>query len=266
MLLAFVPTRSRVLVAGVFLAASAVATSVIQPMSLYAGLDEGGGGAQVLFGKDNDNINNPIIQPAGVAANQSLDNTDILSGGAGPDVLIGLLGSDVLFGNAGNDILVGGTEQGTRPNSDIMFGGAGNDVSVWAGGDGSEAFIGGPGLDAQVFGTIDRVNNIPTLTDARPGHPTGVPTANVTGQGGFCTLEKVTDPALGYDYLARFFVRATGALAVTVRLSDVEQVFCTSQAGGAITYANLRDANPQFSEVSLDYVRDLNRTVSEIIR
>ena len=80
------------------------------------------------------------------------------------------------------------------------------------------------------------------------------------------TLEKVTDPSLGYDYLARFFVRATGALAVTVRLVDVEQVFCTSQAGGAVTYANLRDKNPQLVEVSLDQVEHPNRSVRQIIR
>src|SRR6185436_10465672 len=128
--------------ASVILAASTVGAGFLQPLTpTYAQLEDGGGGAQVLIGRDNDNTSNPLIQPVGVTADQSLDNTDILSGGAGPDVLIGLLGSDVLFGNAGNDILVGGTEQGTRPNSDIMFGGAGNDVSVWAGGDGSELFI-----------------------------------------------------------------------------------------------------------------------------
>ena len=37
-----------------------------------------------------------------------------------------------------------------------MFGGPGNDVNLWAPGDGSEAFLGGPGLDAIVFGTTDR--------------------------------------------------------------------------------------------------------------
>jgi hypothetical protein len=261
------PVKTRAFAAGVFLVASTVGGSLLQPMTpLYAQLEESEGGAQVLIGKDNDNTNNPIIQPANTAANQSLNNTDILSGGAGPDVLIGLLGSDVLFGNAGNDILVGGTEQGSTPNSDVMFGGAGNDVSVWAGGDGSEIFIGGPGTDALVFGTIDRANNVPTLSEPQPGHPTGVPTANLTGQGGFCTLEKVTDPSLGYDFLVRFFVRATGNLAVTLRTSDVEQVFCTSQAGGAITYANLRDYDPHFVEVSLDQVKDLNRTVGQIAR
>jgi Ca2+-binding RTX toxin-like protein len=261
------PTRSRVFVAGLFLAVSTAGGALLQPMTpLYAGLEEGDAGAQVLIGKDNDNTNNPLIQPAGVAANQSLNNTDILSGGSGPDVLIGLLGSDVLFGNAGNDILIGGTEQGSAPNSDVMFGGAGNDVNIWAAGDGSEIFIGGPGTDALVFGAIDRANNVPTLTDAKPGHPTGVPTAALSTQGGFCTLETVTDPALGYDFLVRFFVRATGSLAVTVRTSDVEQVFCTSQAGGAITYANLRDYNPQFVEVSLEQVNKLNKTVGQIVR
>src|SRR3954469_19215653 len=131
-------TRSKLFVAGLCLAVATTGGALLQPTTpLFASLEEGGAGAQVLIGKDNDNINNPLIQPAGVAANQSLNNTDILSGGAGPDVLIGLLGSDVLFGNGGNDILIGGTEQGTTPNSDVMFGGAGNDVSVWAGGDGS---------------------------------------------------------------------------------------------------------------------------------
>jgi hypothetical protein len=167
MLLGFVPSPSRTLVAGMFLLTSAVATSVLPPVAtLHAGLEEGGGGAQVLIGKDNDNINNPLIQPAGVIADQSLDNTDILSGGAGPDVLIGLLGSDVLFGNAGNDILVGGTEQGSRPNSDIMFGGAGNDVSLWAGGDGSELFVGGPGHPTTAAGAPARVRTGRALEQA----------------------------------------------------------------------------------------------------
>jgi hypothetical protein len=53
---------------------------------------------------------------------------------------------------------------------------------------------------------------------------------------------------------------------VTVRTRDVEQVFCTSQAGGAITYADLTVADPQLVEVSLDDVDKLNRTVRAIIR
>jgi len=64
----------------------------------------------------------------------------------------------------------------------------------------------------------------------------------------------------------RFFSRATGNLLVTVRTRNVEQVFCTSEAGGAITYADLTEVDPQLVEVSIDQVEDLNRTVGAIIR
>jgi len=238
------------------------------PERSEAALVEGGSGAQVLIGEDDDNTNNPDIQPPGTAANQSLNNTDVLTAGGGNDVLIGLLGSDVMQGQTGRDILVGGTEQFVTPNSDVMFGGEHNDVSVWAPGDGSDAFLGGTGLDAEVFGVIDRnARNVPTLSDPGRGFPRGVPTAEVTNSPGFCTLERIpANDSLGYDYLVRFFVRATGALAVTIRLEDTEQVFCTSEAGGAITFANLTQSNPQFEEVSLSEVRTLNPTVGRIIR
>ena len=230
---------------------------------------ERGDGDQVVIGRDDDNLNNPKIQPPGTVANQSLNNTDILSGGGGNDVLIGLLGSDVMQGGEDGDILVGGTEQFVAPNSDVMFGGLGNDTSIWAPGDGSDAYLGGAGaLDAQVFGVIDRnANNVPTLEGEAPGFARGVPTAEVTGSPGFCTLERIgAANSLDYDFLVRFFVRSTGALAVTVRLEDTEQVFCTSRAGGAITFANLTRDEPRFREVSLSRVRDLNPTVRGIIR
>jgi hypothetical protein len=51
-----------------------------------------------------------------------------------------------------------------------------------------------------------------------------------------------------------------------VRLADVEQVFCTSKAGGQITYANLTRSNPRFVNVSDSQVTKLNRTVARIIR
>jgi hypothetical protein len=290
---ALIPTRRRKamqrraphtkpVIARLALAALATITMLgLGPASLptvHAALQEGSlegvctGRSDVLIGQDNDNDQNPVIQPPNTAANQSLNNTDVLVGEGGCDILIGLLGSDVMDGGEGADILIGGTEQGGGgfPNSDIMFGGPDDDISLWAGGDGSDAFIGGSGRDAQVFGTIDRdANNVPILSPVEGRHNvTGLPTAEVTNQGGFCTLERVPDDAeLGFAFLVRFFVRSTGALAVTIRLSDdVEQVFCTSEAGGAITFANLRAANPTFVEVSLDQVRQLNRTVAQIIR
>ena len=229
-----------------------------------AALVEAGKGPQVLIGTDDDNLTNAAIQPAGVAANQSLNNTDVLEGGQGNDVLIGLLGSDVIEGGPGHDIIVGGPDPGA-PNSDIMFGGPGDDVNLWAPGDGSEAFSGGLGTDALVFGVTDRISGVPVLSNPVSGFPFGVPTANVSGQGGFCTVE-AAPAASGYDFLVRFFVRATGNLAVTVRTRDVEQVFCTSNAGGAITFADLTQPAPAFVIVAQDQVDSLNATVGAMIR
>lgn len=249
--------------------------------SAFAGAQEGGrdrsdgcdGLSEVLIGQDNDNVNNPLIQPFIPPSNQSLNNADILEGGGGCDVLIGLFGNDVLVGGDGNDIMIGGTEQFDPEgfgNKDVMLGGEGSDINIWAPGDGSDAFIGGRGSrDAQVFGVVDRdLNNVPILIPATGRFSeTGIPTANVTGSPGFCRLEAVEDTDLGFDFLVRFFVRARPTNpAVTVRLKDVEQVFCTSEIGGQITFANLRDRNPTFVEVSQDQVRRLNSEVNDIIR
>jgi hypothetical protein len=185
-------------------------------------------------------------------------------------VLIGMLGSDVLLGGPGADVLIGGIERGQLPNSDIQLGDDGNDIAIWQGGDGSDLFDGGGGgRDALVFGTIDRdADNVPILSPVTGVHAkTGLPTANVSGQGGFCRLERVVDPAgRGFGFLVRFFVRATGNLAVTIRTRDVEQVFCTSETGGAITFANLTAPTPAFGEVDLTAVQSLNPEVAKIVR
>jgi hypothetical protein len=245
------------------------ALMILTATSGEAALVRGTEASEVLIGLDDDNVDDPEIQPEGVAANQSLNNADLIEGLGGHDVLIGLLGSDTIDGGPGDDVIIGGTEQGQAPNSDVQIGNRGNDVAIWAGGDGSDLFDGGPGnFDALVFGTIDRVNNVPVLSAATGKYrDTGLPTANVTGQGGFCRLERVADPlGRGFEFLVRFFSRATGNLLVTVRTRDVEQVFCTSETGGAVTFADLTAAEAQLVEVSLDEVADLNRTVRAIIR
>jgi len=232
-----------------------------------AALVEGTNRSDVLFGADDDNTQNPLIQAAG-APNQSLNNTDVIDGGPGDDLLIGLLGGDVIRGGPGDDVIVGGTEQFTQPNSDVMFGDNGDDVAIWRGGDGSDVFIGGRGSDALVMGAIDRdAHNVPKIAPVVGRHAeTGLPTADVTGQNGFCTLEDIRGQKLGYDFLVRFFLKSTGALAVTMRVAQVEQVFCTSRTAAAITFADLRGGHPEFVEVSLDEVADLNGTVGQIIR
>jgi hypothetical protein len=236
--------------------------------SAKAALVEGTNHSDLLFGADDDNAQNPVIQPSSGAPNQSLNNADVMDGKQGDDVMIGLLGSDTMRGGPGDDVLVGGTEQGTQPNSDVMFGDNGDDVNVWRGGDGSDAFIGGNGVDALVMGAIDRdASNVPVIARASGRYSnTGLPTADVTGQNGFCTLEDVRGQDLGYDFLVRFFLKPTGALAVTIRVASTEQVFCTSQTSAAITFADLRAASPAFVEVSHDEAADLNDTVGQIIR
>lgn len=232
----------------------------VSDAALLAGNDN----PDILIGRDDDNVNNPIIHPPGTAANQSLNNTDAMAGEGGNDILVGLLGSDVMLAGAGNDILIGGPESFVAPNSDVMVGDEGDDISIWAPGDGSDVFVGGAGLDAQVFGVIDRTaSGVPTAGGPAPGFAV-VPTANVTGQPGFCRLERSADPS--YEFLVRFFVRATGLLAVTVRLVGVEQLFCTSEAGGQITFADLTTANPQLVPVSIGQVQALNAVVGQIIR
>ena len=150
-----------------------------------------------------------------------------------------------------------------------MLGGQGDDVNLWAPGDGSEAFIGGQGLDALVFGITDRDATpdpttgvrLPTLISGVPGFPQGIPTANVSGQPNFCTVEPSPSPA--YDNLIRFR-GPTGNIIVTVRVREVEQVFC-SQDGG-ITIADLTQPSPAFVPVSLQQVQTLNPLVGAMIR
>src|SRR5688500_9278107 len=230
---------------------------------------------QLLIGLDDDRQDNPAVQ-AGAVNNQSLNRTDILIGGPANDVMFGLNGNDVMEGREGRDIILGGPDGGTPPggppNSDIMFGGPGNDVNLWGPGDGSEAFIGGGGLrDALVFGATDRDTTpdpetdflLPTLLFGIPGFPQGIPTANVTGVTAFCTIE--ASPLPEYEFLVRF-LGVTGNLIVTVRVSGVEQVFCSGQGGGAITFADLTVPYPSFVVVSHQEVGELNSLVGRMIR
>ena len=241
----------------------------------HAALIDIGKGPQLLIGLDDDNQENALIQ-AGAVANQSLNRTDVLDGGPGNDVLLGLNGSDVMDGGPGDDIILGGPDGGAAPggppNSDIMFGGPGDDVNLWAPGDGSEVFIGGPGADAIVFGATDREGvadpatgvRLPRLLFGVAGFPQGITTADVSGLGNFCTVE--ASPSPGYQFLVRFRSAASGNIIVTVRVAEVEQVFCTSQSGGAIAFADLTASAPAFNVVTLPQVQALNPLVGAMIR
>ena len=77
--------KKQILTACALLALSALVTS-----SSQAALIEGTRKADVLIGGDNDNVDNPVIQPPGTAANQSLDNADVVLGDGGNDIIVGL--------------------------------------------------------------------------------------------------------------------------------------------------------------------------------
>jgi hypothetical protein len=150
-----------------------------------------------------------------------------------------------------------------------MFGGPGNDVNLWAPGDGSEAFIGGPGRDALIFGATDREGfsdpttgvRLPILFFGVPGFPQGIPRADVSGLSNFCTVEDSPSPA--YQHLVRFR-NAAGNILATVRVSQVEQVFCSQ--GGAIAFADLTVRPPAFVVISLQEAETLNSLVAAMIR
>jgi len=59
---------------------------------------------------------------------------------------------------------------------------------------------------------------------------------------------------------------ATNAIIVTVRVKDVEQVFCTSQTGNAIAFADLTAQSPAFVVVTPPEVDTLNPIVGAMIR
>jgi hypothetical protein len=152
-----------------------------------------------------------------------------------------------------------------------MFGGPGNDVNLWAAGDGSEAFLGGEGVDALVFGATDRESvadpqtgvRLPTLRFGVFGFPRGIPTADVSGQPQHCTIER--SPLANYEFLVRFRGPANNII-VTVRVRDVEQVFCTSENGTAIAFADLTVPSPAFVDVVPFQVERLNPVVAAMIR
>ena len=258
---------------GVSVALAAVAINLSYPMQAAQGESQRSG--ELIIGRDDDNSANVLIQ-AGAAANQSLNRTDVLDGGSGNDVMFGLNGNDVMNGGPGDDIILGGPDGGPAPggppNSDIMFGGPGNDVNLWAPGDGSEAFLGGPGVDALIFGATDREANpdfatgvrLPSLIFGVPGFPQGVPTADVSGLGNFCTIEP--SPLPSYQFLVRFRSKATNAIIVTIRVKDVEQIFCTSQTSASIAFADLTVSSPTFREITQPEAASLNRIVGAMIR
>jgi hypothetical protein len=239
-----VPTtisRRRTVIAGL-----AVLAAALLAASATAALQVGDSARDVLIGRDNDNAANTFIQPAGVAAKQHLDNTDIIRGGPQGDLLMGLKGGDLLDGDQGDDILIGGVEKGQQPNSDLIDGENGNDVNIWAPGDGSDAFEGGRGYDTHITAplVLDAAGNVALF----PARYRQVPHVTIDSQTTSCTIERVPSTEnLGFEFVTRF-LNAAGGIVVTIRLQDVEQVLCPSPNPGMVRVADLTRATPVFVE------------------
>jgi RTX calcium-binding nonapeptide repeat (4 copies) len=209
-------------------------------------------GPDVTFGLDNDNADNPFIQPPGVTAKQHMDNTDVVFGRRGGDLLVGLLGDDTIPAGPGLDILIGGPEGGQSPNSDVLLGDAGDDINIWAPGDGSEVFVGDRGSDVMVFAPFVTRNDGSLRLVWREGRR--VPRVDIGGQPAFsCQIVPVpANQNLGEQFLIRFLVNDT--IVVTVRQKDVERVLCPAANEGWAKRAVLTDAHPQFRSVRLSNI------------
>lgn len=231
----------------------------------------------VFQGNDANTGSNPLLSlnPAGPGGspNQSLRGGDVLQGAETDDVLIGGLGVDILMGEAGDDVLIGGTEDFNSnvdgdgrgsDNRDRAFGGTGDDAFIWAPGDGSDFFDGGPGTDVVIFGVLGEQQDSDGSTDGAPffnvnppsadgsqdfdgiflDADTNRPTVRASASPGFCSvLDAGTNAAeldtLSLDHLIRFSLRSIAndfdagvrsdddGLRVAVSLRNTEFVVCT---------------------------------------
>jgi hypothetical protein len=244
-------TRGARLSGYALLSIAAVAGTLVAAPSATAVLQPGTPRNDLHIGQDDDNADNPLIQPPGVTAKQHMEDTDVLLGRGGADTLIGNRGDDTLLGGHGGDILVGGPETGL-PNSDVLIGEEGNDVNVWAPGDGSDAFLGQEGFDTMIFAPFRTNADGSLLLEKRFNRK--IPRVTIDNLPQFdCTIVPVpASEKLGVDFLVRFNVRGTPV--VTVRQKDVEEVYCPSPTPGVALVADLTEPYPAFEPEALDEV------------
>ena len=242
--------RVRGIAALAVLAAGATVTTTLAADAVMA---PGTRGNDVTFGADNDNADNPFIQPPGVTAKQHMDNTDVLFGRAGRDLLVGRLGGDTVVAGPGNDVLVGGPEAFAAPNSDVLLGEEGNDINIWAPGDGSDAFAGDKGHDTMVFAPFVLDGDDLTLRRHRGRQGPGGRHRRQRSVLAARSCRSRRREKLGAQFLVRFLVN--GVPAVTVRQKDVEKVVCPSPREGRAKVARLAGPHPTFHEVHVNRLR-----------
>jgi hypothetical protein len=223
-------------------------------LAAHATVAPGTPGKDVTIGADNDNGDNPFVQPPGITGKHHTDNTDILFGRDNDDLLVVLLGSDTVLAGTGVDILVGGPEAGsTDPNSDALVGAGGDDVNVWAPGDGSEAFAGQKGSDTSIFAPFLLRSDGSLVLERFKGRK--IPRVTIDGLPQFsCTIVQVPESEnLGYEQLIRFNV--DGDPVISLRHKEVERVLCPSRYDGKVQVAFPNSARPDFRDVPLARIK-----------
>ncbi|MFN8555996.1 MAG: hypothetical protein U0531_01110 [Dehalococcoidia bacterium] len=231
-----------------------------------AGLLIGTAGPDVLIGKDDDTNENPAYHPPGTAADQAWAGPTCYSAWTATTLSAS---AATICSTAARATTCWSAARRTEPapNSDYMLGGDGDDVFIWAPGSGSELFLGGTGVDAIILAPIDRDGAAPAMKMVDLGRgERPIATANLTGSPGFCRIDPAPEGS-GYEWLVRFVVRASGALAVTVRLAGVEQVFCASEAGGAAVWADLTSYDGgELRPITVERIRQINPLAGAIVR
>jgi hypothetical protein len=215
----------------------------------FAAVIPGTSGADVHFGLDNDDADNPFIQPPGVPATLHMDDADVVFGREGNDLLVGNLGSDTIPGGKGSDIMIGGPDDLATPSSDVLLGDEGNDINIWAPGDGNDVYVGDTGNDAMVFAPLLKKADGSLVLVRHAGRK--VPRVDISAQADLsCTILKIPpEQQFGAQFLVRFNV--DGDPVASVRLKDVEQLLCPSAATGDAAVADLTVADPVFHDVQL---------------
>ena len=215
----------------------------------------------VHIGLDDDNADNPFIQPAGVSKAQHMNDTDVLFGRDNDDLLIGRLGGDTLLGGPDADILVGGPDLGHRKSNDVLVGDEGNDITIWSPGDGNDAVVGNDGYDTMVFGplALDR-HGSPRLTSY---HGRQVPHVRVDGYPRLsCTLTRFPAASQpGFQYLVRLSL--DDVQTASVREKDIERVLCPGPRPGTVRVAIPHGAHPHFHTRSLSSLRGVVGAITE---
>lgn len=175
------------------------------PAAARALTDPGTPRKDVHIGQDDDNADNPLIQPPGVQAPQHMSDADVLFGRDNDDLLIGNRGSDTLLGGADEDVLIGGPDGGGQPSSDVLVGDTGDDVAVWSPGDGNDGFVANEDYDTAIFAPI--VLNGDGSVALHRADSRQLPPATIDAQHNLsCQLVAVPAAAdFGYQYLVRLF-------------------------------------------------------------